>query len=74
MSGHLMNVRLSPSHQKWLTEQVSSGAFPSIDAAQAWAIEGMMPLANDDLEWARPSRLGQSPRRGPIGDVATCFR
>ena len=49
-----MNVRLSPSHQRWLTEQVSSGAFPSIDAALAWAIEGMMPLVSDDLEWARP--------------------
>lgn len=49
-----MNVHLSPSHQKWLAEQVSSWAFPSIDAALAWAIEGMMPGANDDLEWARP--------------------
>jgi Arc/MetJ-type ribon-helix-helix transcriptional regulator len=54
MSRRTMNVRLSPSHRKWLAEQVSSGAFPSIDAALAWAIEGMMPLANDDLEWARP--------------------
>jgi Arc/MetJ-type ribon-helix-helix transcriptional regulator len=49
-----MNIRLSPMHQKWLAEQVSSGAFPTIDAALAWAIEGMMPLANDELEWARP--------------------
>ena len=49
-----MNIHLSPSHHKWLTEQVSSGTFPSIDAALAWAIEGMMPIANDDLAWARP--------------------
>jgi hypothetical protein len=49
-----MDVQLSPSHLKWLTDQVSSGVFPSIDAALAWAIEGMMTLADDDLEWVRP--------------------
>jgi Arc/MetJ-type ribon-helix-helix transcriptional regulator len=49
-----MDVQLSPSHQKWLADQVASGVFPSIDAALAWAIEGMMPLADDDLDWARP--------------------
>ena len=49
-----MDVQLSPSHRKWLADQVSSGVFPSIDAALAWAIEGMMALAVDDLEWARP--------------------
>jgi len=49
-----MDVQLSPSHQKWLADQVSSGAFPSIDAALAWAIESMMTLADDDMGWARP--------------------
>ena len=49
-----MKVHLSPSHRKWLAELVSSGAFSSIDAALAWVIEGMMPLADDELEWARP--------------------
>jgi Arc/MetJ-type ribon-helix-helix transcriptional regulator len=49
-----MNIRLSPQHEKWLSEQVASGTFASIDAALAWAIEGVMHFADDDLEWARP--------------------
>ncbi len=49
-----MDVQLPPSHQKWLADQVSAGVFPSVDAALAWAIEGMMALADDDLEWTRP--------------------
>jgi Arc/MetJ-type ribon-helix-helix transcriptional regulator len=49
-----MNIRLSPAHRKWLSAQVSSGAFVSVDDALAWAIEGMMRLADDDLEWTRP--------------------
>jgi Arc/MetJ-type ribon-helix-helix transcriptional regulator len=73
MSGHSMNARLSPSHRKWLAEQVSSGAFPSIDAALAWAIEGMIPLANDGLEWARPflatSEASLARGEGIDGDV-----
>jgi Arc/MetJ-type ribon-helix-helix transcriptional regulator len=50
-----MNIRLSPQHEKWLSEQVEAGTFASIDAALAWAIEGVIHLADDDLEWARPS-------------------
>jgi Arc/MetJ-type ribon-helix-helix transcriptional regulator len=49
-----MDVRLSPAHQKWLADQVSSGRFSSIDAALAWVVEGMMSVADDELEWARP--------------------
>ena len=49
-----MNVHLSPEHEKWLSEQVASGAFASIYAAVAWAIESMIPVADDDLEWTRP--------------------
>jgi hypothetical protein len=49
-----MNVQLSPSHEQWLNQQVASGVFPSIEAAIAWVIEGMKPVADDDLEWARP--------------------
>jgi Arc/MetJ-type ribon-helix-helix transcriptional regulator len=49
-----MNVRFSPAHRKWLSDQVSTGAFASIDEAVAWAIDGMMHVAGDDLEWARP--------------------
>jgi hypothetical protein len=49
-----MYAQLSPSHQKWLADQVSFGAFPSIDAVLAWAIESVMALVDDDLEWARP--------------------
>jgi Arc/MetJ-type ribon-helix-helix transcriptional regulator len=49
-----VNIRLSPQHEKWLSEQVAAGAFASIDAALAWAIEGMIHLADDDLEWVRP--------------------
>jgi Arc/MetJ-type ribon-helix-helix transcriptional regulator len=48
-----MNVQLSPSHEKWLIQQVTSGVFPSVEAAVAWAIERMKPVADDDLEWAR---------------------
>ena len=48
-----MNVRISPAHRKWLSDQVSGGAFASIDEALAWAIEGMMHVADEDLEWAR---------------------
>jgi Arc/MetJ-type ribon-helix-helix transcriptional regulator len=61
-----MDIRLSPYHQKWLDDQVASGAFPSIDAAVAWVIEGMMALADDDLEWARPllARAEASLERG----------
>jgi hypothetical protein len=50
----MMDVQLPSSHQKWLAGQVSPGVVPSIDAAVSWAIEGMMALADDDLEWARP--------------------
>jgi hypothetical protein len=51
------NVR--PCHERPIASEVVGRAgiiraFPSIDAALAWAIEGMMPLANDDLESARP--------------------
>jgi antitoxin ParD1/3/4 len=49
-----MNLQLSPAHRKWLTEQVSAGTFASIDDALAWAIEGVIHIADDDLEWARP--------------------
>lgn len=49
-----MNVRLSPEHEKWSTEQVATGAFASVDGVVAWAIEGMIHLADDDHEWARP--------------------
>ena len=42
-----------PAHEQWLFQQVTSGVFPSIEAAIAWAIEGMKPVADDDLEWAR---------------------
>jgi antitoxin ParD1/3/4 len=49
-----MNIRLSPEHEKWLSEQVAAGAFASIDDALAWVIEGVIHIADDDLEWARP--------------------
>jgi Arc/MetJ-type ribon-helix-helix transcriptional regulator len=52
--GITMNVRLSPAHRKWLSDQVSAGAFTSIDEALAWAIEGMMHVADEDPQWARP--------------------
>jgi hypothetical protein len=42
------------STRKWLSEQVAAGTFAPVDDALAWAIEGMMHLANDDLGWARP--------------------
>jgi len=54
MIGHTMNVQLSPAHQKWLAEQVSAGAFRSIDDAVAWAIEGVIHIAGDEMDWARP--------------------
>jgi len=49
-----MKVHLSPEHEKWLSEQVATGAFASVDAALAWAIEGMLHFANDDFRWAQP--------------------
>ena len=49
-----MNLHLSPTHRKWLSEQVSRGTFASVDDALAWAIEGVMHLADDDLAWAGP--------------------
>jgi hypothetical protein len=49
-----MNLHLSPTHEQWLSEQVSRGTFASVDDALAWAIEGVMHLADDDLAWARP--------------------
>ncbi len=49
-----MNVHLSPEHRKWLSDQVSAGTFASVDEALAWAIQGMIPVADDAMAWARP--------------------
>lgn len=49
-----MNVRLSPTHEQWLSEQIARDIFASADDAVARAIEGVMHLADDDLAWAQP--------------------
>ncbi len=50
-----MNIALKPDQQKWLTEQVASGAFASVEDAIALAVAGLMSAPDDDdLGWAKP--------------------
>lgn len=45
------------THDDWLRQQVEAGAFPSLDAAVASAVDRLMiddDLSDDDLMWAKP--------------------
>lgn len=49
-----MNVRLTPEHEKWLTDRVAAGEFSSVDDAVAAAIDRLIHRSDDDLAWAQP--------------------
>ena len=49
-----MNIRLSPTQEKWLEAQVASGALPSVEDGVRAAISDLMTIAEDDLAWAKP--------------------
>lgn len=49
-----MEIKITDQHLAWLRAQVDSGMYDDMDSAMWWAIDGMMTLADDDLQWAQP--------------------
>ena len=50
-----MNIALKPDQQKWLEDQVASGAYASVQDAIGFAVADLMSTVGDtDLAWAKP--------------------